>query len=139
MRIALGLILSLCTTIVQADIYKYVDEQGHVTLTDKPSPGATRLLGDRPGPAKASKPKASTPSPAHFPKIDRATQRSRDDMRRQLLMQELNSEQQSLSSARANLAAARQKPGNSLDKLNETVRLHEKNVEMLNKELVHLK
>ncbi len=139
MRIALGLILSLCTTVVQADIYKYVDEHGRVTLTDKPVPGATRLLGDRPGGAKAGKPKAATPSPAHFPKIDRATQQGRDDMRRQLLMQELDNERQGLATARAGLAAARQKPGSPLDRLGEAVRLHEKNIEMLNRELAHIK
>jgi hypothetical protein len=130
----------------QAEIYKFIDDQGNVTYTNIPRPGAKKLELDVPPPPAASTPKdasagkkprsgVSSSSPVYFPRVDPNTQRRRDDMRRQLLMQELASEQRNLDAARRALADASRQPGADLNKLADSVRLHEKNIQMLNKEL----
>ncbi len=130
---------------VQAEIYKFIDDQGNVTYTNIPRPGAKKLELDVPPPPAASVPKDSAakkprssvtaPSPVYFPRVDPHTQRRRDDMRRQLLRQELASEQRNLDAARRALATAMRQPGADIDKLADSVRLHERNIQMLNKEL----
>jgi len=47
---------------------------------------------------------AATPTPRDFPKVDRDTQRSRDDGRRRILEDELYSEEKGLTDAKAKLA-----------------------------------
>ncbi|TCS71321.1 uncharacterized protein DUF4124 [Sulfuritortus calidifontis] len=131
MRIVLGLLCLACTTTVHAEIYKYVDESGHVTYSNTPQPGSKPLDMDG-RPAKA---KTKAPSPYYFPRVDKATQQQRDSMRRQLLLDELQQEQRNLAVARA----AQRQPGADAGKAAETVRLHEKNIEMLNKELARIK
>ncbi|PZP55927.1 MAG: DUF4124 domain-containing protein, partial [Azospira oryzae] len=57
----------------QADIYKYVDEEGRVTFTNIPRKGAikldieTRSPKPPPSPAQAPEPKARL-APANFPR-----------------------------------------------------------------------
>lgn len=128
MRLLLGWLCLTCATMVHAEIYKYTDENGHVTYSNTPRQGAKPL---NVGPAEQRK----AASPSHFPKVDKATQKQRDAMRRQLLLDELGNEQRSLEAARA----AQRQPGTDANKLAETLRLHEKNIEMLNKELARIK
>lgn len=123
-----------------ADIYKHVDADGRVTYTDLPLPGSRRILADEPGKspvAPAAKAQRATgkrqSTPGHFPKVDPGTQRKRDDVRRQLLLDELKTEENLLRAARA------PRPGGDPGKQSEEIRLHEKNIEMLNKELAHIK
>jgi len=135
----------------QAEIYKFVDENGHVTYTNMPRPGAKKLdLGPVPGtpvgkPATAEtktgnkRSAASNPTPGYFPRVDPGTQRKRDDMRRQLLVEELTSEQRNLGAAQSAYTSGRRQPGAELNRLLDAVRLHEKNIEMLNKELAHIR
>lgn len=128
MRFLLGWLCLACAITVHAEIYKYTDENGHVTYSNSPRQGA-KALGV--GPAEQRK----VASPSHFPKVDKSTQKQRDAMRRQLLLDELGSEQRSLEAARK----AQRQPGADTSKLAETLRLHEKNIEMLNKELARIK
>ena len=129
------------------EIYKFVDENGHVTYTNMPRPGARTLqlepVTGKPaaGTAKGEKKRsaAANPSPGNFPRVDPGTQRKRDDMRRQLLMEELSSEQRNLTAAQSAYIAGRRQPGADLNHLLDGVRLHEKNIEMLNKELAHIR
>lgn len=132
----------------QAEIYKFVDEHGMVTYTNIPRPGVKPQLvipdapGIRPPPAPTPRrPGSPTPSatPGSFPRVDSGTQRKRDDMRRQLLQEELRSEQLNLDGARAALAAGARQPGADMARLRDAVRVHEKNIEMLNKELSHIR
>ena len=132
----------------QAEIYKFVDDNGFVTYTNIPRPGAKPeiVIPDEASKEKAkasvsSKKRSGTSSstPAYFPRIDTGTQRKRDDMRRQLLEEELGSEQRNLSAAKSALAQGSRQPGSDLNKLLDSVRRHEKNIEMLNKELSHIR
>jgi len=91
----------------------------------------------------------TTARPGNFPRVDAATQRLRDDTRRQILEEELDVEVKSLADARAKLAeqeAVRngdernyQKVLDRLQPYQETVERHERNVMALQKELIRLK
>jgi len=89
---------------------------------------------------------APPPSPAGFPKVDAATQKGRDDMRRKVLSEELATEEKLLTESRAAYAdgAPTALPEERADveryrariaKLREAVNVHEKNIEALKKEL----
>jgi len=153
LRFSLLLCLVL-TSHAQAEIYKYVDENGQVTFTDVYKKGAKRI--DLPGaptslPAggKASKRASYNPSPADFPRIDPGTQQRRDDIRRQVLQDEIKGERKSADEARRQLALGeRLAPGeraadasyvNRVKRLRETVQQHEQNVASIQRELANLK
>jgi len=134
----------------RAEIYKFVDDKGQVTYTNMSRPGAkpqmvipdmgpSATTTDTAPPATKSRPAAKSPTPSYFPKVDVGTQRKRDDMRRQLLVEEMRSEERNLAAARGALASGSRQPGTDIRKLSDAVRLHEKNIEMLNKELSHIR
>lgn len=139
----IALTLALLAPTARAAIYKYVDSDGNVTFTDKFRPGAVKIadMPDEPPAAPKSRraSKYRSASPNDFPKVDVATQRKRDDIRRNLLQEERDSEVKNLAAARANLTAAGNRPPAEQSKLTENVRLHEKNIEMLDKELARIK
>ncbi len=134
-----------------ADVYKCVDDDGHVTYTNtKPSAKAkcSALSRDQrvstvPGRA------TGTPSPAGFPKVDGDTQKARDNDRRKILEQELATEQKNLDQAKKELAeqeAVRtgdernyQRVIERLQPFKDKVALHERNLEALKKEIGNLK
>jgi hypothetical protein len=135
-----------------AEIYKFVDDNGFVTYTNIPRPGAkpevvipdTGIKPEKPSKAGSKSTTkrgsgASSSTPAYFPRIDTGTQRKRDDMRRQLLEEELGSEQRNLAAAKTALTQGSRQPGADVKRLLDAVRLHEKNIEMLNKELSHIR
>ncbi len=140
-----GLILATLANPGYAAIYKYVDGDGNVTFTDKYRPGATKFADDiASGPTTITSPRrrgnsAKNASPASFPKVDAATQHKRDDVRRTLLEEERGKEQKNLATAKAALAATGKQPPAEREKQAENVRLHEKNIEMLDKELARIK
>jgi hypothetical protein len=71
--------------------------------------------------------------------VDRQTQSKRDNVRRTLLMEERANEENSLAAARAALAGGKQRAPAEQARLTENLRLHEKNIEMLDKELARIK
>lgn len=138
----------------QAEIYRYVDENGQVTFTDVYRKGAKRI--ELPGapssspaltksPARASR----NPTPVDFPRIDAGTQKRRDDIRRQVLEDEIAGERSNADEARRQLALGeRLQPGeratdatylNRVKKLRTTVQQHEQNVASIQRELANLK
>ncbi len=138
----------------QAEIYKYVDENGQVTFTDVYKKGARRV--DLPGaptslPARAKAPRRAsyTPSPADFPRIDPGTQKRRDDIRRQVLQDELSSERRNAEEARRQMTLGeRLQPGERAtdgtyieraSKLRTAVQQHEQNITAIQRELANLK
>ncbi len=139
---------------VQAEIYKYVDENGQVTFTDVYKKGATRIeLPGAPAPlpsaGKAPRRASYNPSPADFPRIDAGTQKRRDDVRRQVLQDEIAGERRNADEARRQLALGeRLQPGeratdasylNRVNKLRASVQQHEQNVTSIQRELANLK
>jgi hypothetical protein len=138
-----------CTA--QADIYKRVDDEGHVTYSSKPLKGGKKIHLE-PLPTMAP-PKAS---PEGFPRVNSETQVKRDDTRLKILEDELATEQQALEDAQTKLKEGQENPetfktpsGQTLrnvpkyeekiGKLQEEVTAHEKNVEALKTELGNLK
>jgi hypothetical protein len=137
------LLASLALPAQAAAIYKYVDAEGNVTFTDRYRPGAVKLADtpDGPGTTITAPRKSSRQngSPASFPKVDKQTQNKRDDVRRTLLLEERGNEEKALAAIRSSLAAGNRLGAAEQARLVENRRLHEKNIEMLDKELARIK
>lgn len=129
-----------CTGWAQAEIYKSVDAEGHVTYSSTPSKGAKKLGFDSLAPPSHSSHARNNPSPSDFPKVDSGTQRSRDSTRRRILADELAAEEKLLAEARVSLKQGEaSRTEGKLHALQEEVTLHEKNVSALKTELSYLK
>lgn len=132
----------------RADIYKYVDEQGHVTYSSTPIKGGKKMNIE---PLPTMKPQGGD-----FPSVSNAMQRNRDEERRRILQNELEAEQKLLAEARQKLADAEgnarvyhQKDGRtyrdvagyeeSVKAAQEDVAVHERNVSAINAELARIK
>ena len=150
-----AILYSSFTGWVQAEIYKNIDADGHVTYSSSPSKGARRLNLER-LPAIAAPPRArNNATPADFPRIDSDTQRNLDNVRRKILGDELGSEEKLLAEARSNLQYAMENPavydkdGNTLldvaaykekvNTLQKQVTLHENNIAAIKTELLKSK
>ncbi len=141
----------------QADIYKRVDEEGHVTYSSTPLKGGKKLhlepLPTMQPPAKQAPAKSRAED---FPKVDSETQGRRDDTRRKILEDELATEQKALEEARGKLQEAQDTPQvykgaggktfrnvakyeETVNAAQEEVRAHEKNIEAIKTELSNLK
>lgn len=86
-----------------ADIYKHVDESGHVTYSNVKIKGSKKIdLGSKStsfgtNQDSASKTKSSTPT--QFPSVDNDTQKQRDQARKEILLSELAAERAALVAA----------------------------------------
>lgn len=157
-------------------VFKCTSSDGSVTYTNDPSSARNceRLRSDLPvstvpsatpqRPATANRP--ATPAPAaspSFPRVTPEAQQSRDNTRRQLLQQELATEQQALDQARKTLTeeenrvapedrVIRQMPDGSsraiinqgrveqrLQTHRDQIELHERNIRALEQELQRLR
>ncbi len=136
-----------------AEIYKRVDEEGHVTYSSTPIKGGKKLhLEPLPTMAPPAKPRNAE----GFPKVDSETQSRRDDTRRKILEDELATEQKALEEARRKLQEAQDSPQvyknasgqtfrnvakyeENVNAAQEEVNAHEKNVQALKTELSNLK
>jgi uncharacterized protein DUF4124 len=138
-----------------ADIYKCVNDSGHVTYTNQKTnaKGCALLSKDQavstvPS-SRPSAPHQAGSTPSGFPRVDGDTQKKRDADRRQILEQELASEEKNLEQAKKDLTEQEsQRSGNEknyqrvLDRLQpykDKVALHERNIEALKKEIGNLK
>jgi len=141
-----------------AEIFKKVDENGHVTYSNVPIKGGVKLNVEPPvstapdaAPA-APRPRAKAPTPANFPRVDKETQTRRDDKRRQILLEELEAEKKALEDAKQAYTEGeavpevfRTKDGKirrnvakydeKMQRLQAEVEAHRRNVELLQKEL----
>lgn len=137
--------------LVQADIYKAVDENGHVTYSSTPIKGGKKIILE---PLPTMVPPGKARSPEDFPKVDGPTQRERDETRRRILQDELRAEEKLLADSRQNLDDASPEVFKGTDgktyrnvakyeektkELTEQIELHEKNIEALKTELSKLK
>jgi hypothetical protein len=146
-------LLWLCHAgLAQAEIYKSVDAEGHVTYSSTPSKGAKKL-GLEPQTPQPQTSQPHTPhaphtrnstSPSDFPKVDSSTQRSRDSTRRRILEAELATEEKLLTEARTKLkqeeaTRSEAQSETKIHAMREEVTLHEKNVRALKTELNNVK
>ncbi|HMK14940.1 MAG TPA: DUF4124 domain-containing protein [Burkholderiales bacterium] len=147
MRAVLMVMLVLAVAHAKADIYKKVDEDGRVTYSNVPSKGAQKLNLEPLNTVPSSKP--STQPPGNFPKVDAETQKSRDNVRRQILENELAQEMTQLDDAKKALAEAESTRLGSernyqryLDRVQpykDAVAEHQKNIDALKEEIAGLK
>jgi hypothetical protein len=139
--------------LAQGSVCKYVDADGNIVFSNLPPEKGQRKIsclsseeprrGPAPVPSSGSK---SVPSPSGFPKVDADTQRTRDDMRRKVLGDELAAEEKLLAEARASYANGAPVPlpeeqsnaakyQERIGRLRQAVQLHERNIDALKKEL----
>jgi hypothetical protein len=135
-----------------ADIYKGVDENGHVTYSSSPIEGGKKLNLE---PLPTMVPPANVHGQEAFPTVDNQTQKKRDDTRRKILQDELNTEQKLLDEATQNLHDGQSNPevfrgqdgrtyrnvakyDEKVKALQEQVDLHKNNVDALKTELSKL-
>ena len=135
-----------------ADIYKGVDENGHVTYSSSPIAGGKKLNLE---PLPTMAPPANVQGQEGFPTVDNQTQKKRDDTRRKILQDELNAEQKLLEEATQNLNDGQSNPevfkgqdgrtyrnvakyDEKVKALQEQVDLHKNNVDALKTELSKL-
>ena len=125
-------------------LYKCTQRSGNQAFFDVPD-GAPESGTTRSSAASTTR-SATVPTPSSFPKVDAGTQRSRDDLRRKVLQDELASEEKLLGEARLAWGdgapaplpeerASAQKYADRVARLRQTVQLHERNVEALRREL----
>jgi len=148
-----------------AEIYKRVDPDGRVTYSNIKTKGATRLeldpdenviSNDRARASASGTANKRTPTPEGFPKVDKNTQNQRDDKRKEILQNELAAEKAALEQARKAYAEGEANPEvykapngktfrnvpkfeEKMKTLQADVDSHQKNIELLQKELDSLK
>lgn len=149
------ILLAFGASVAHADtLYKCTDAAGHTTYTNQKAEAKNCVILSQDKPvstftAPPARPRASTPTPENFPKVSSETQKGRDSDRRRILEDELASERRGLDDAKRTLAeqeAVReggernyQKYLDRIKPLQDSVQLHERNVEALQKELANLK
>jgi hypothetical protein len=125
------LLSALAAVSAQAEIYKLVDSNGHVTYSSSPMKGAKKLdLGPLPTIPAVKPASGRGASPDNFPRVDGSTQRGRDYTRRRILLDELVAEEKLL-------AESRQQRKSAAD--DADIALHERNVDALKTELANLR
>ena len=128
-----------CTTSSGAAAYFNVPEAADERTTTPRTPN-----GRTTPPAAA--PVTSQPSPPGLPRVDSATQKGRDDLRRKVLQDELSTEEKLLLESRTAFANGAppaladeqkdpQRYADRISKLRQAVQLHERNVDALRREL----
>ena len=148
--VAMPLMWSPLAAAQASTLYKCTDGSGTVLYTNqkaakKDCTVISVMLPPAPrseGPAAGAAPKrngTAAPSPADFPKVSDNEQKSRDGDRRAILERELDAERGNIEKARQSLAAAPPPAADKAQTLRDTIALHERNVEALNKELAKLK
>lgn len=143
----------------QAEIYKSVDAEGNVTYSNVKikggkkldlEPADTSFGGDNSQTRRA--PAAKKATPADFPKVDSGTQNARDNKRKAILQTELDSEKAALEKAKLAYAEAESNPEvyktkdgktfrnvakyeEKLKPLREEIDAHQRNIDLLQKEI----
>ena len=161
----LTLIALTFSTHALAEIYKRVDSDGRVTYSNIKSKGATRLeidpdvnaiSNDRTKAIGSSSANKRTATPESFPRVDKDTQNQRDSKRKSILQNELDAEKAALEEAKKAYAEGESNPEvyrtasgqtfrnvpkfeEKMKNLKANVDNHQKNIELLQKELDSLK
>lgn len=145
-------VLFIWPIFTQAEIYKAIDADGHVTYSSTPIKGGKKIILE-PLPTMAPPARArATGSSADFPKVTGETQKGRDETRRKILQDELSVEEKLLEEAQKNLKDGEENPeilkgkdgstyrnmskyDEKIKSLTEQVNLHQSNIDALKTEL----
>jgi hypothetical protein len=135
--------------VVEGTTYKCYTASGAFSYFNVPDGAGNGEPASRrvPAPSNTS---TGAPPPSGFPRVDPATQRSRDDLRRKVLGDELATEERLLAEARTAYGNGAPPPlpeeqANAdkyrarIGRLRQQVELHERNIEALRKELGNTK
>jgi hypothetical protein len=140
----------------QGTVWKCMEADGraHYTNIKKETEGrqctvVTKEVSVVSSPAAPARSAAAERSPPGFPKVDRGTQKARDESRRRILEDELSAEEKGLVDAKAKLAAQEavrygdeknyQRVLDRLKPYQDAVERHERNIEALKRELAGLR
>ncbi len=151
----------LFTISAHAEIYKHVDADGRVTYSNVKIKGAKKInlepadtnFGTQNSSEKSAP--ASKSAPANFPKVDAETQKSRDSSRKQILLSELESEKRALEQAKKAYEEGKSNPETfrtpsggirrnvakfqeKMERLQADVDAHQRNIELLEKEISNI-
>jgi hypothetical protein len=133
--------------VVEGSTYKCYTQSGAFSYFNVPTGEARpHETAPRRPPSTAS----TAPPPSGFPRVDAATQRSRDDLRRKVLGDELATEERLLAEAKTAYGSGAPQPlpeeksdaekyRQRVARLRQAVELHERNIEALRKELGNTK
>ena len=146
--------------LAQAEIYKTVDAEGHVTYSNVKLKGAKKLdlepadtsFGTNSGGEGKRASQAKNPTPASFPKVDAGTQSQRDGKRKEILQGELDAEKKALDDAKKAYAEGESNPevfktkdgktlrnvpkfDEKMKSLQADVDAHQRNIDLLQKEI----
>jgi hypothetical protein len=162
--IAVALALALPAS-AQSVVYRCVDKEGRVLYTDT-NTGNCKVVDSivsgaisTPTPTRAPSPVSmrqgagrSTPtaaSPAAFPRVDNATQRARDDDRREILNEELRAEEKKLGDLKRDFNNGEpERQGNERNyakyqervaQMRDDIGRAEKNIEALKREIANIR
>ncbi|MFT5644880.1 MAG: hypothetical protein ACI83P_002444 [Janthinobacterium sp.] len=160
MMAGLALLAALgSSAVVQADdrVYRCIGMDGLKEYTNTDKTGNCSLL-DIPGaitsPPKSpaavfGSPRPAATSPADFPRVDNAAQKARDSDRRQILQDELRSEQQKLAELLKQFNGGRpERQGNEsnyakylerLEQMKDNIARMEQNIEALKREIANIR
>jgi hypothetical protein len=133
----------------RAAICKYLDADGNIVYSNvAPPKGLRKLSCDivEESPQRSPEKGARTASPADFPRVEPGVQKSRDDMRRKILDDELAKEQKLLASAQQEYGNGAPQPladektdaekyRERIERLRQAVVLHQRNIDALRKEI----
>ena len=137
-----------CGASARADVYSCPDGKGGKTVTNvKKNSQCALLFRDQKKPGIKVNPKSPsvtvpTPSPKNFPRVNKATQRKRDLLRRQILRDEFDGEQRLVIQAEKNLRetlAADSADKKQIAALRRQLRRHQLNMTAIRQELQRLR
>jgi hypothetical protein len=148
------------STFAHAEIYKHVDAEGRVTYSNVKIKGGKKLylepadtsFGNSSGGETKRTPSTRTATPASFPKVDAGTQNQRDGKRKEILQAELDTEKKALEEAKKAYAEGESNPEvfrtadgktmrnvpkfqEKMKSLQANVDVHQRNIELLEKEI----
>jgi hypothetical protein len=154
---AAALAAAWCVAAAAANAATLADRARESGCTTKPVPMSSALFKCTTGtgaeaffnvPDGRSEPAPSkgTPAPANFPRVDADTQKARDDLRKKVLSDELATEEKLLADARTEYGSGAPAPlpeekadaeryRQRIERLRQSVQLHERNIDALKKEL----
>ena len=160
MKLRLFFALALLSLAAHADtLYKCTDESGQVLYTNQKTSAKNCSVLSREQPISTfTAPKGRTASPGDFPRVNSDQQKARDNDRHAILDQELANEQRLLDESKKALTEqeGRFEPGERfnnakgsgingakveerLQPYRDSVKLHERNIESLRKEISNLR